>query len=175
MSEAAGQEAMEAAKRSTGAEPPWLSASGLELAALILCSHRLQWGRPLLALPPDASPRLRAQELFATPRVVLAHDGGEDPRLIYANRAALSLWRRPWSAMVGMPSRLTAEPDQRPARSGALAEALRRGGIAGYGGIRIDSLGRRFRIEDARLWTLLTDLPGRPRGQAACFGRWWWI
>lgn len=156
------------------AEAPWLSERSREIAALILSSHRQLWGAPLLALPASAPERLQAQELFCAGRVVLAHDGGEDPRLIYANRAALNLWRRDWSAMVGMPSRLTAEPSQRQARSGALAEALRREGIADYGGVRVDREGRRFRIEGARLWTL-RDGNGRQRGQAACFSRWWWL
>ena len=156
------------------AEAPWLNASAQASAGRILEGHRQVWATPLLALPADASPRLQAQELFAAATVVLAHDGGEDPRLIYANRAALALWRRPWSAMVGLPSRLTAEPSERPARSGALAEALRRGAIAGYGGVRVDSGGRRFRIEGARLWTL-RDGRGQACGQAACFASWWWL
>lgn len=106
--------------------------------------------------------------------VVLAHDGGADPRLIYANRAALGLWRRPWGAMVGLPSRLTAEPAERQSRSLALERARQFEALEGYGGIRIDSGGRRFRIENARLWTL-RDGGGVPCGQAAAFGRWWWL
>jgi hypothetical protein len=46
--------------------------------------------------------------------------------------------------------------------------------IAGYSGIRIDSRGRRFQIEGARLWTL-RDEAGQPCGQAACFSRWHWL
>jgi len=155
-------------------EAPWLTPQALAVAERILDGFHRAWGEPLLALPAGASPRLRAQELFAAATVVLAHDGSEDPRLIYANRAALQLWRRSWRAMVGMPSRLTAEPVQRAGRSDALAEALRRGGISGYGGIRIDSTGRRFRIEGARLWSL-HDSRGRLCGQAARFARWWWL
>ena len=45
--------------------------------------------------------------------------------------------------------------------------------IEGYGGIRIDSRGRRFRIEGACLWTL-RDEAGSPCGQAAAFESWWW-
>ena len=71
--------------------------------------------------------------------VVLAHDGSADPRLIYANRAALLLWRRPWSAMVGLPSRLTAEPAERQSRALALERARRCVALEGYAGIRIDS------------------------------------
>ena len=156
------------------AEPPWLSPRGLADAALILRGHERAYGRPLLAGGGHRHLRLRAQELFAATCVVLAHDGGDDPRLIYANAAALRLWSRPWSALVGMPSRLTAEPAERRARAGALALALRREAISNYGGIRIDSRGRRFRIEGARLWTLRNEA-GEARGQAAGFESWWWL
>jgi len=155
-------------------EAPWLTAASLANAELILRSHLRTWGSPLVPLRPASPARLQAQELFTTATVVLAHDGAEDPRLIYANRAALTLWRRDWSAMVGLPSRLTAEPAERRGRAGALAEALRRGAIAGYGGVRVDSGGRRFRIENTRLWTL-GDGTGQACGQAACFESWWWL
>lgn len=152
----------------------WLSPAQLELVGWILLSHQRAWNRPLWAGLSDASPQQAAQELFAAAPVLLAHDGGADPRLIYANAAALRLWRRPWAEMVGMPSRLTAEPRERPERAGALAQALRQGAIDGYGGVRIDSRGRRFRIQGARLWTLWNDR-GEPQGQAACFASWWWL
>jgi hypothetical protein len=73
-----------------------------------------------------------------------------------------------------MPSRLTAEPCERQARSVALAEAERQRAISGYNGIRIDSTGRRFRIEAARLWSLPPG-PDGTGGQAAAFDRWWWL
>lgn len=141
----------------------------------ILEGHQRAFGQPLLAgLAADLSPRQRAQELFAAPRVVLAHDGGDDPRLIYANRAALALWRRRWDAMLGLPSRLTAEPAQRADRALALARALDQEALRGYGGIHVDQHGRRFRIEAARLWTL-RDAAGAVCGQAASFASWWWL
>jgi hypothetical protein len=62
----------------------------------------------------------------------------------------------------------------RAGRTAALAHARSREGLEGYGGIRIDSQGRRFRIEAARLWTL-RDPAGSPCGQAAAFGNWWWL
>lgn len=160
-------------------EAPWLSAAACEVADRILESHLRAFGRPLLAgCGPQRDARQAAQELFAAPTVVLAHDGAADPRLIYANRAALLLWRRRWDAMVGLPSRLTAEPVARQERSAALEQARLREALQGYAGIRIDSRGRRFRIENARLWTLrdgLRDGLGSPCGQAAVFGRWWWL
>ena len=93
------------------AVPPaaaWLSPAQQALAQRILRSHQQGFGKPLIvAVPPEH----QAQELFASPTVVLAHDGADPggdpgPRLIYANAAALQLWQRPWAAMVGMPSRL---------------------------------------------------------------------
>jgi hypothetical protein len=156
-------------------DAPWLGADAIDLAALILASHCRAWGKPLVAgSGAHCCRRQAAQELFSAATVVLAHDGSEDPRLIYANRAALTLWRRRWSEMVGMPSRLTAEPVERQARSAVLAWALRSEAIGGYGGIRIDSCGRRFRIEGARLWTL-RDGSGHACGQAAAFSSWWWV
>jgi hypothetical protein len=157
----------------TPAEPPWLTPDGLRLARRLLLSHELAFGAPLLqGLDPTREPRRTAQELFAADLVVLAHDEAADPRLIYANRAALRLWRRNWRTMVGMPSRLTAEPSQRAARAKALTQARTRRALRGYGGIRVDSRGSRFRIENARLWRVV-DEAGNPRGQAAAFGRWW--
>jgi hypothetical protein len=162
------------------AAAPWLSAAAIGIAQQILHSHRAAFGTPLIApLPADASSEQWAQALFAAERVVLAHDGADPaedpgPRLIYANRAALRLWRRPWSELVGMPSRLTAEPAARQERSQALVRAQSQQAITGYCGVRIDSQGRRFRIEGARVFSL-RDGAGEPCGQAACFSRWHWI
>ncbi len=155
-------------------DPPWLQAAALAWAERILSSHREAFGRPLLAATGGVrDPRQAAQELFAADTVVLAHDGGADPRFTYANRAALRLWRRRWGEMVGLPSRLSAAPEHRPERQGALARA-QEGAIRDYAGLRVDSLGRRFRIEGARLWNL-PGASGEPGGQAAAFERWWWL
>lgn len=156
-------------------EPAWLTPAACTLAEEILASHQRLFGRPLIAVSAGGrSPRQSAQELFAATTVVLAHDGGEDPRLLYANREALRLWGRCWPDMVGMPSRLTAAPAERGERSLALARARRQQALAGYGGIRIDRHGRRFQISGARLWTL-RGAAGARCGQAAAFDRWWWI
>jgi hypothetical protein len=131
--------------------PPWLSDAAIATAGRLLAGHRLAFARPLLAgVQNGRSPLQAAQELFVAATVVLAHDGGVDPRLIYANRAALLLWCRPWSAMVGLPSRLTAEPAERQSRALALERARRCEAVAGYGG-------------------------GQPCGQAAAFASWWWL
>ncbi len=155
-------------------EPPWLSPTALAWTERILSSHQRAFGRPLLAgTGPPRDRRQAAQELFAATTVVLAHDGGADPRFVYANRAALRLWQRPWREMVGLPSRLSTAPAQRHERSAALARA-RQAAIADYSGIRVDSRGRRFRLEGARLWSLHHGAD-RSDGQAACFSRWHWL
>jgi hypothetical protein len=160
--------------------PPWLTPQAQVLAGCLLSNYQRAFSTPLIAgLADDASPLLVAQELFAAELVLLAHDGADPssdpgPRLIYANRAALRLWQRPWTELVGMPSRLTAEPAERASRRQALLAAQAKEAIAGYSGIRIDSRGRRFQIEGARLWTL-RDEAGQPCGQAACFSRWHWL
>jgi hypothetical protein len=161
------------------AAAPWLSAAAIGIAQQILHSHRAAFGTPLIApLPADASSEQWAQALFAAERVVLAHDGADPagdpgPRLIYANRAALRLWRRPWSELVGMPSRLTAEPGERQARARALSQALHHSAINHYSGIRIDSRGNRFQISGARIWTLRRqNEPASGCGQAASFSAW---
>jgi len=153
-------------------DPPWLEAPVLDVVGWIVRSHQEAYGAPLLAGVPPDNPRLTAQEVFAADRVVLAHDGGSDPRLIYANAAALRLWGRTWGDMIGLPSRLTAAPAERGERAAALDRARRLEALTGYGGIRVDSAGRRFRIAGARLWTL-RDGRGDGRGQAASFSDWW--
>ena len=110
----------------------WLSEPAISTANRILESHRLAFGIPLIApLAADATPEQWAQALFASDRVVMAHDGSDPagdpgPRLIYANRAALRLWRRPWDELVGMPSSLTAEPTARQERAQRCAASARR-------------------------------------------------
>lgn len=162
-------------------EAPWLTPNAIALASCLASSYQQAFGRPLG--PALSPPRLLAQELFASTTVVLAHDGADPagdpgPRLIYANCAALRLWRRPWDALVGMPSRLTAEPSERASRARALGDVRRQHAIRGYSGIRVDSQGRRFWIHNARVWTLWRqDASGhdRPCGQAAAFSDWHWL
>lgn len=159
------------------AESPWLEPVQQRLALSLLASYRRAFQQPLLR--QAASGRSASQALFAASTVVLAHDGSDPasdpgPRLIYANAAALSLWRRPWTEMVGMPSRLTAAAPQRADRARLLSKARSQHAISGYCGERITSQGRRFQIHNARLWTLW-DEHGNACGQAAAFNSWWWL
>ena len=152
-------------RRLEQAPAPWLTPGKRQLAEQLLQSHHQAFGRPLAA---------SAQELLSAAVDGLAQDGSSDPCLPYANAAALQLWERSWSAMVGMPSRLTAEPQERQSRALALQQALNQQAIEGYSGIRISRSGRRFQIQNARLWSL-QDPDGHACGQAAAFSDWWWL
>lgn len=145
------------------------------LVSILLLSHRRAFDCPLLASDrPGTSRRLTAQELFNSSMAVLAHNNAGDPALTYANATALRLWKRPWSEMVGMPSRLTAAQSERKERAASLKLALVRDAINTYSGIRVDRCGRQFMIHNARIWTLW-DEEGRRCGQAAAFNSWWWL
>jgi len=117
-----------------------------------------------------------AEALYDAPLPLLCHDGASDPRFIYANRTAQRLWALSWGDFVGMPSRLSAEADQRQARATMLAHAAQHGYFTGYQGIRIDSDGRRFRIFNTTVFNVSTvgedDDAGVPLGQAAAIGGW---
>jgi hypothetical protein len=84
---------------------------------------------------------------------------------------ALSLWETTWERFTRMPSRLTAEPVARDERARALSEAMGRGYVENYRGIRVSVTGRRFLIERAVIWSL-DDPVGHFIGQAAMFDSW---
>jgi PAS domain-containing protein len=113
-----------------------------------------------------------ADWLYAhSPYAVLAHDTAQVPRFIYANRAAQACFEYSWDEIVGLPSHLSAEPQDRAERQRLLDQVQAHGHAAGYSGVRIAKSGRRFRIEDGVVWQLI-DADGVLRGQAASFGRW---
>jgi hypothetical protein len=135
----------------------------------LLKSFRHWTGRELIE--PSGPPEALAEQLFAAPFVVISHGTETDPILNYGNRTALRLWELSWEAFTRTPSRRTAEAQSREDRARLLAEVTCKGFIENYGGVRISSTGRRFRIEQATVWNLL-DEDDRYCGQAATFTRW---
>ena len=148
---------------------PWQTPEIQQWTQILLNSYEQCLGRSLLRRSGD--PVQDAERVFRAPFVVVSHNGATDPLLNYGNQTALDLWELSWDQFCGLPSRLTAEPDQREVRSQMLAEAKERGYIDNYSGVRISSQGRRFRIDRALIWTL-TDAQGQPCGQAATFNLW---
>ena len=156
-------------------EAAWLTMDKQGLAGLLLQSHQRAFDRPLIAsAQPNRSKRLICQELFACGFPVLAHGTESDPRLSYANAAALQLWETSWHELIGLPSRLTAPETERADRSIALGQAKRLDAVQNYQGIRISRKGQPFMLNNARIWTLW-DAEERVCGQAACFSDWWWL
>ncbi|WP_028452825.1 MEKHLA domain-containing protein [Chitinilyticum aquatile] len=141
-----------------------------QLTDLILASHERLLGSSLL--PPDLPASAAAHWLQnEAPFCVLAHDGGDDPRFIFANRTVQCCFEYSADELVGLPSRLSAAAPDRDERQALLDAVSRQGYATGYRGLRIAKSGRRFWIEDVTVWNLL-DEHGACHGQAACYRRW---
>lgn len=112
-----------------------------------------------------------AERVFTAPFVLVSHGTEADPVLNYGNQTALQLWEMTWTELTRTPSRFTAEAPNREERARLLAEVTARGFIDNYSGVRISKTGRRFRIQRATVWNLLTET-GQPCGQAAMFDQW---
>lgn len=141
-------------------------AADLRLFDLITGSFRRLTGREL------ADPSAGVEWLYhKAPFVVLAHDGGADPRFIYANETAQACFEYSADELIGLPSRLSAEAPERAERQRLLDRVSRDGFILDYSGVRIAKSGRRFRIANAIVWQLI-DADGTHHGQAATFSEW---
>ena len=141
----------------------------MEWSQLLLDSYRHWIGNDLIERTPDAEQQART--LFEASFVVVSHGVEPDPILNYANQTALDLWELSWDRFIKTPSRLTTEPDERAERERLLTQARAEGYYDGYRGVRISSTGRRFRVEQALIWTVI-DSAGKPIGQAATFSQW---
>lgn len=148
---------------------PWNEPRIVEWSQLLLDSYRHWIGNDLIERTPDAEQQART--LFEASFVVVSHGVEPDPILNYANQTALDLWELSWDRFIKTPSRLTAEPDERAERERLLMQARAEGYYDGYRGVRISSTGRRFRVEQALIWTVI-DSAGRPIGQGATFSQW---
>jgi hypothetical protein len=136
---------------------------------LLLRCHRHWTGRDLL--PAGPTPADTARVLYHAPFVVLSHGTAADPVFDYANLAAQRLFEMDWTAIVGLPSRHSAEPVAREERQRLLDRVGTHGYIDDYSGVRIARGGRRFLIRQATVWNLFGS-NGRPAGQAASFAAW---
>lgn len=165
---AAGRRAPVAAQLVPFPPMPWTDDELRTRARWLLGSYRRWAGADLIELPAGADDAARARALFDAPLPVLAHDGQPDPLLVYANAAALAAFELSLADAPSFRTHRTAEPAARAERSAALAKADDAGLVTGYRGIRVSTTGRRFRIEEGRIWTVLDD-DGHRVGQAAAF------
>jgi hypothetical protein len=147
----------------------WKEPAKLEWARWLLDSFHRWTGRELVGRVGRAVEQ--AETLYVAPFVVVSHGTEADPILNYGNRAALQLWETTWEAFRRIPSRLTAEPVNQAERQRMLEQALSKGYLDDYRGVRISTTGRRFLVEDALVWSVV-DADGQRLGQAATFSHW---
>lgn len=118
----------------------------------------------------DASLSLeeQAKQAFNSGYVLLAHNASDDPIFNYANQTALNLFEMSWDEFIDMPSKYSAESDERGKREQFVAEVEAKGYSKDYSGIRISKTGRRFEIKNVILWNVY-DSDNKRIGQAALF------
>jgi hypothetical protein len=147
-----------------------LDAQTLRRCRILADSFARLLGRPLLPdLPPDD--RALGRALYDAAPVIVAHGIEADPVFWFANRTAQRLWELDWVRFTSLPSRLSAEADERATREALLRRVTEHGYIDDYQGVRVSAGGRRFRIADVIVWNLC-DPQGARVGQAACFSVW---
>lgn len=140
-----------------------------EPAALILGNYRKFLAKELLET--NSSIETQAKALFYAPFAILSHTADTDPVFNYANMKALELFGYDWHELIGLPSRLSAEPVCQSDREKLLKQVSENGYIKDYQGIRLTKTGDRFLIKGATVWNLL-DNDRCYVGQAACLKAW---
>lgn len=136
--------------------------------ALLLNSYQQLLKQPLFS---GDAPQSLAQQAYEANWVLLSHTAEAEPRFNYANRQAQTLFEYSWDELIGLPSRLSAEPINQQARQQLLETVAAQGYIDNYAGVRIAKSGQRFEIEQAVVWNV-SDEQGRYVGQAAYFKDW---
>lgn len=133
--------------------------------ALIPASYERLLGKPLI----KGDDPLTA--LWEAEPAIVAHGTEPDPIFFFGNRTALDLFETDAQTFTALPSRLSAEAPLRAEREALMDRVRAQGFIDDYSGIRIALTGKRFRIQQAKVWNLVDDA-GHIHGQAAAFDRW---
>ena len=139
-----------------------------EHVALLLDSYKRFVGQPLLEPNADSSD---AERIFFAPFVVVSHGTERDPIFNFGNRIALDLFEMAWPDFTSLPSRHSAEPQNRDERARLLEAVTKHNFVDDYQGVRISSTGKRFHIPRAVVWNVI-DAEGVYHGQAATFSEW---
>jgi hypothetical protein len=116
----------------------------------------------------------QAKQAFNSDYVLLAHNGAIEPIFNYANQSALRLFEMSWEEFTNMPSKYSAESDERGKREKFLADVAKKGYSKDYSGIRISKTGRRFKIKNVILWNVY-DSENNRIGQAAVFDEYYYL
>lgn len=152
---------------------PLLSSDWIRKTVQILRSYEHWTADPLIGNLAEGAEE-QARQLFEYEGVVLAHGTEPDPIFYYGNLTALRLWEIRLDQLLKMPSRESAEPNERTSRGKMLSQGEDHGCIRDYEGIRISKTGRRFYVRNATIWNVLDECGARI-GQAATFREWEFI
>jgi len=132
-------------------------------------SYKKRTGEKLLT--GDVMVHDAAKALFNAPFCCASHDA--EDTFNYGNKAALALWELGWEEFVGMKSTRSADEEDsatQEERRALLDKAASEGLITNYSGVRMSSTGKKFRIENATVWTM-TNAAGDKTGQAVRFDK----
>lgn len=151
---------------------PWKNIAYQQCAQQLMDSFQHYLSKDLIE--PCGNKEQQAKSIYFSSRIVIAHDNKEEPRFIFANRAATDLWEVEHHSFIGMPSKQSAEQEHRKDRARMLNQAKEKGYILNYSGIRVSKQGKRFFIENAIIWNVL-DNKKNIIGQAATFEDWKYI
>jgi MEKHLA domain len=139
-----------------------------QFADLLAQSYAKVVGASLV--PEGLTDTAAADWLYEAPFGLLAHDTSADPLFVYANLTAQRWFEYPWDEFVGLPSRLSAEGDDRETRRVFMDSVRRQGYADEYRGLRVAKSGRHFWIEETTVWNLVSATSGT-LGQAALIRR----
>ena len=141
--------------------------------ALLLCSSYEHWtGRQLITGYRQTDNLLRV--LFDAPFAIVSHGTETDSIFNFGNRNAMELFDLPWEDFIRLPSRKSADEENREDRMKLMARVKKDGYADDCSGIRITATGRRFLITGATVWNVV-DENNTYFGQAAMFTDWSWI
>ena len=150
----------------------WQKSKIIRWSQILANSYHRLLGEHLI--DSDDTPEQLSKALFHAPFVLVSHGTEANPIFNYANQTALQLWSLSWEEFIRTPSASVTEPEEIEDRALMLKQAAKQGYIDHYQGIRTAKTGKKFRIEQVRLWNL-TDESGQKCGQAATFPRWTWL
>ncbi|WP_425215638.1 MEKHLA domain-containing protein [Tumidithrix helvetica] len=154
--------------------PIWQQEAIVQHSQRLLYSFEHWTGKPLIQILDSQiadSPIATAKALFEADFVIVSHGLEADPILNYGNLTALKLWQMDWAHFTTTPSRCTAEAIKQEERDRVLTQTRTQGFIENYRGLRINSVGQRFYINNATIWNAI-DEQGKNWGQAATFSNW---
>jgi len=109
--------------------------------------------------------------LFDAPFVLVSHGTEPTPVFNFGNRKALELFEISWEQFIKLPSKNSADQENREDRAELMARVARAGYALNCTGTRISTSGKRFYIEGATVWNVI-DENNLYHGQAAMFDTW---